>query len=122
MFKHSKTLVLMLSWIILQAQTQDWNFGPNNLFEGTQLPHIYSNNIEFGFGPAGVDFSQTYSFTIPENVFSTTENIYIVIGINLAMKVFITSSSATTPKMTGLSLWTEPTPKSMQQRLSSPWP
>ena len=117
MFKHSKALLLVLVWLLLETQTQDWDFGRMRMFEGAQLPHIYSTGIRIG--GRGVDFSQTYSFTIPENVFSTTESIYIVIGTHVVTKAFIISSSAIMQKMRGSSLWTEPTPKSTQPGLSS---
>ena len=79
MFKHSKSLMLIVGWLMLVSQAQDWPSSDMDLFEGAQLLHIYSIHIIISRRPS-INLAQTFTRTIPEGIFAT-EDIYIAAGI-----------------------------------------
>ena len=70
--------MLIVGWLMLVSQTQDWPLRDMNLFEGAQLSHIYSSQIIIS-SIGNVDLTQTFTRTIPEGIFAT-EDIYVAAG------------------------------------------
>ena len=68
MFKRSKPFFLVLTCLLLLGQAQDLKVGFNNpmdMFEGAQLPHIFSQYLAVNPGSGNIDFSQAFTLTIP---------------------------------------------------------
>ena len=68
MFKHSKPFLLVLACLLLIGQAQDLIVGssnPMNMFEGAQLPHIFSQYMVLDPASGNIDFSQAFTLTIP---------------------------------------------------------
>ena len=77
---HSVFFALITLCFLTLVGCQDWSqTGQFDAFEGTQLPHVFSDIINIQDGTA-IDFTDTYSLTIPEGIFLSTENIYIIPG------------------------------------------
>ena len=125
MFKHSKPFLLVLACLLLIGQAQDLIVGssnPMNMFEGAQLPHIFSQYMVLDPASGNIDFSQAFTLTIPQGIFTTTENVYIVAGNPFLMQAFPTLNSVTFLKIKESSSSIEPTPRSMQLEPNSPLP
>ena len=68
MFKHFKHLLFVLAYLLLIGQAQDLRDPPNNamnMFEGAQLPHLFSQYMVLDPGTGNIDFNQDYTLTIP---------------------------------------------------------
>ena len=74
-------ITFLIAFCLLTSTVcQDWS-QPNEFdaFDGAQLPHVFADKIHISDGTA-IDFTATYTLTIPEGIFSATENIYITVG------------------------------------------
>ena len=68
MIKLSKPLLLVLAYLLLIGQAQNLGVGSDismDMFEGAQLPHIFSQYMDLDPAIGNVDFNQDYTLTIP---------------------------------------------------------
>ena len=68
MIRHSKFFLLVLACLLLIGRAQDIRVERSlffDLFEGAQLPHIFSQYMDLDPAAGNVDFNQDYTLTIP---------------------------------------------------------
>ena len=68
MIKLSKPLLLVLAYLLLIGEAQNLRVERSlffDLFEGAQLPHIFSQYMDLDPAIGNVDFNQDYTLTIP---------------------------------------------------------
>ena len=60
--------MLILTWLFFFSPAQDLSLDSNiplNMFEGAQLPHVFSQYMDLDPTSNSVDFNQNYTLTIP---------------------------------------------------------